>query len=131
MNELNLTWLAVILYTTIEWLRIKASWGKVPNINHWISFFIAFTFFALLVLWFEVWKSWTLCFYIIYFVAARGVGYEPLLNLMLGRSLSNEGSTSNNKTDRAERWLKLDFVEQRVLYSVAAAASYILYKTYA
>jgi len=125
------TFLAAVLYTFIEWLRIKFSWGKVPNIDHGLSFLIAFACFTAMIFIFnQPILTWQTFWYGLYFASVRGMIYDPLLNFFCGRYLDYEGTTSNNKTDRLERRLKLNFVEQRVLYSIAAFITFIMFKIY-
>lgn len=125
------TFIAAVLYTFFEWLRIKFSWGKVSNINHVLSLLIALICFAaMLIIFKQPLFTWQTFWYGLYFASVRGMIYDPLLNIFCGRYIDYEGTTSNNKTDNLERILKLDFVEQRVWYSIAAFTTYVMFTLY-
>jgi hypothetical protein len=114
---------AAIISALIEGLRINISKGKVVNVNKLWTYTIGFCMFgfclALSVGYYdEIWPLDVAC-YAIYFASARGVIYDPLLNVLRGLSVDYTSKTTNSIIDRAVG-NRVNFWLLRIIYLVIA-----------
>lgn len=111
----------------IEKLRMKATHGKVVNIDHNISAGIGAALFLVDVIVCKLY-FWPVILFVPCCIAVRGVFYDPSLNLMLGRYIDEESASTNNNTDRIEKKKKISFWAQRGYYFLAAVIFFFLYE---
>jgi hypothetical protein len=121
---------AVIISALIEGLRINLSKGRVYNINKFWTYTIGFCMFGAclafsLDYYDEVWPQDVMC-YMIYFASARGVIYDPLLNVLRGLSVDYKSKTTNSIIDR-KIGNRVNFWVLRIIYLAIAVISGIIW----
>lgn len=108
-----------IAAAAIDAWRIRATWGKVKNINHWISYAIAFA--GITGLWIAYngfILQWSALAFLFACVCVRGVLYSPALNLLRREHIDYTSTTTNAITDHTQ----IPFWGQRALYLAGLVA---------
>lgn len=106
-------WFAPIslLLAAIDMLRMKRTWGKVNNINHWPSYL--FAAIGITALYFFVKPhSWYILTFVIGCIAIRGILYDVSLNMLVNffiipRAIDYISSKSNSLNE--DRLTKIPF----------------------
>jgi len=111
----------VILLAAIDMLRMKRTWGKVNNINHWLSYLLAAI--GIIALWLTIhgWAiTWAAIPFIVGCVALRGMLFDPALNLLVNRFIIHRAidyiSPKSNALNES-RLTKIPFWWRRFGYS--------------
>lgn len=87
-----------LLLSAIDAYRIKKTWGKVGNINHWESYLFAVV--GIVGLYFIVKPTgWHIAAFVAECVFIRGVFFSPFLNLCRRERLDYESNTTNSMID--------------------------------
>ncbi len=97
---------ASILLSAVDAIRIRITWGKKQNINHWVSFGLAIIFGvgAYLLQQELVWR------FSILFTGIHLLAYAPVLNLFRGRNIAYISTKSSSKIDQ-----HISYVAQRII----------------
>jgi hypothetical protein len=137
LNILNLVLYSVIstiLCALIDRMRIGMTEGTTLNISKsWTVFYGGLLCFVGYCIFHNNPQTFVefiigLITYCISFAAIRGVVYDPSLNLMRGKKIDYESTTTNSKLDKKEIDLNLTFWKQRASYLILAVIFTILYK---
>jgi len=95
--------ISAIICAAIEYLRIKATQGKVANVSKFWSVTIAFVFFgfclALSIDYYDHILPHHVLFYGLYFAGCRGLFYDVCLNAFRGLRLDYFSNHTNSRTD--------------------------------
>ena len=110
----------VILLAAIDMLRMKRTWGKVNNINHWLSYLLAAI--GIIALWLTIhgWAiTWVAIPFIVGCVALRGMFYDIALNMLVNffiipRAIDYISSKSNSLNE--QRLTKIPFWWRRAAF---------------
>ncbi len=128
------TVIAIIVSVLIEAVRIKASHGEVANINKVVTFTIGALLFGinLALIYKDSYYNTPGVFEIAilgtFYAAVRGVLYDPILNIVRGKSISYTSTTTNSIIDFIERiGLKWSFWMERLVYLLIALLSGFIY----
>jgi len=96
--------ISAVICAAIEYLRIKATQGKVANVSKFWSVTIAFVFFglclALSIDYYDYILPHHVLFYGLYFAGCRGFIYDVVLNLLRGLKYNYVSHTTNSFIDR-------------------------------
>jgi hypothetical protein len=121
---MGMIWYApiVILLAAIDTWRMKRSWGRVKNINHWLSYLLAAV--AIVALWFSIHGfhiKWSTIIFTACCMAIRGMLFDIALNLLVNhfiirRSIDYISDQSNALNE--SRLTKIPFWWRRAGYTI-------------
>jgi hypothetical protein len=121
-------WLAisVIICAGIDAWRRKRVYGKVYNINHWVSYALAVLSMAGIWIAYNGFHflTWRLVTFILTGVFIRGVLFDIALNLFCRERLDKQSTTSNSLND--SRLTKIPFWWRRAGYAALLAIVLII-----
>lgn len=130
------TIVAIILSVLIESIRIRASYGKVQNVNKVVSFTIGAALFGVCLALMYTDYYYTpgiieVVLYGIFYASVRGSLYDPLLNLWTDKELEYVSTNTNSIVDWIERTgLKWGFWTERLIYLLLTVLTGLLYANY-
>lgn len=115
---------ATVLLSGVDAIRIKQSWDKVKNINHWVSYGLAVVLMG--VLYFIIRPTgWHILIEAVSFIAIRGMTYDIMLNIFRRERLVDYNSDVSNSLNDA-RLTHITFWQRRALYAVLLAICLLL-----
>jgi hypothetical protein len=95
--------ISAVICAGIEYLRIKATHGRVANVSKFWSVTISFVFFglclALSVDYYDDVMPDQVLIYGLFYAGCRGFLYDIVLNMLRGLSISYKSGTTNSLTD--------------------------------
>ena len=124
---------AILLSVLIESVRVRASYGKVQNVNKVVSFTIGAALFGVCLALIYTDYYYTpglieVALYSIFYASVRGVLYDPLLNLWTSKELDYISTKTNSVIDWIERiGLKWGFWTERLIYLLLTITTGLLY----
>jgi hypothetical protein len=128
------TVIAVIVSVLIEAARIKITYGKVANINKVVTFTVGALLFGinLALIYKDSYYNTPGVFEIAilgtFYAAVRGVLYDPIFNILRGKSINYRSTTTNSIVDFIERvGLKWGFWTERFIYLLIAVLTGLIY----
>lgn len=117
------TIIANLIAVCIESIRIKSAFGKVANINKFVTYTIGYIMFGLTLAftyadyYYYTPNVWQILLFALFFISVRGVIYDPILNLLTGKKIDYVSTSTNSIIDQIERLgLKWSFYTQRIVY---------------
>jgi hypothetical protein len=124
------TILANLIAVCIESIRIKSAFGKVANINKFVTYTIGYITFGLTLAftyadyYYYTPNVWQILLFALFFISVRGVIYDPILNLLTGKKIDYVSTSTNSIIDQLERLgLKWSFYTERIFYLVISVLS--------
>lgn len=128
--------IAAIICVLIEAWRIKRVKGEVVNINKMVTYTIAFFLFGVVLALLGQDNFWLVLLIGLNYMSVRGLLYSPVLNLLRGKVISYESTTTNSILDKIEAKIfgqtlsKVNsFWKTRIFYLSATLLSYFVYKS--
>ena len=119
------TIIANLIAVCIESIRIKSAFGKVANINKFVTYTIGYITFGLTLAftyadyYYYTPNVWQILLFALFFISVRGVIYDPILNLLTGKKIDYVSTSTNSIIDQIERLgLKWSFYTQRIVYLI-------------
>lgn len=129
--------LHIFITALVEWVRWRQSFGRTVNLNKKVTVGIAAAAWVVSVL-INCWLFWDLNFdwlllfqlfvYALECAGMRGLLYDPVLNLLMGRKIDNDSYTTNSKFDAKEQKGGISFWAQRTIYAGVALIFTILFE---
>ncbi len=128
------TVIAVVVSVLIEAARIKATYGKVANINKVVTFTISAALFGIVLAlvyghqYYNTPGVFEILVLGVFYAAVRGVLYDPMLNVARGGHIDYVSPKTNSIIDFIERvGLKWGFWTERLVYLFTALISAFIY----
>lgn len=122
--------LITIFLAAVDAYRMKITWGKVGNLNHWISYLLAFIGMA--GLWIAINGlviNWQLLPFVVGCAALRGLFYDLTINIGVNffitpRAIGYISASSNSLNE--DRLTKIGFWYRRAGFAVLLAGVLII-----
>jgi len=111
-----------VLLSLIEAWRIKRVWGKVGNINHWLTYLTAAIGFGVVYLITKP-EGWHIVFVSVGCIGIRGLLFDVFLNIFRREKLDYVSNSSNSLNE--DRLTKIPFVIRRIIAAVILVAAIV------